>query len=183
MTERQPILTGEPASRSLSSPLDRMKGSTTDYPRESTIVTLFESAVEKYPERIAVSFCGSDLSYRDLNRRANQLAHRLVRMGVRSETFVGICAERSVEMIVGILAILKAGAAYVPFDATYPAERIDFMIEDTKSPIILTQKKLAPAVIGNRTVETICLDEDLPRLGASEEQNPLNSATATGLAY
>src|SRR5258708_22467079 len=140
MTERHPILTPEQQASALMSPLDLFAGSATHAPRESNIVALFESAAEQFPERIALSFCGLELNYAGLNNRANRLAHHLIRIGVRPGMFVGICAERSPEMIVGILAILKAGGAYVPLDPAFPAERLDFLISDTQTEFILTQR-------------------------------------------
>src|SRR5258708_32785109 len=161
MTERQPILTPEPAASGLMSPLDLFAGSATHYPRESNIVALFESAAEQFPERIALSFCGLELNYSGLNNRANRLAHGLIRIGVRPGMFVGICSERSPEMIIGILAILKAGAAYVPLDPAFPAERLHVLISHTQTKVILTQRQLAPSIAKNRTVTTVILDEEL----------------------
>ncbi|WP_297823662.1 non-ribosomal peptide synthetase [Segetibacter sp.] len=112
-----------------------------DYPRDKTIVDLFEEQVERTPDAVAVVFEGSNLSYQRLNERANQLAHYLKAKGVKQETLVPICIERGIDMIVGILGILKAGGAYVPIDAKYPLERIEFMLRDTKARIIITDKE------------------------------------------
>src|SRR5258708_21831243 len=97
--------------------------------------------------------------------------------------FFGICSERSLEMIIGILAILKTGAAYVPFDPAFPAERLDFLISDAQTKFILTQRQLAPSVAKNRAVTTVILDGELVGGEISDGQNPNNSATATSLAY
>jgi len=183
MTERQPILTPEPHLRGLVPPLDFFAGSVAHYPRESNIVALFELAAEKFPERIALSFCGLELDYAGLNNRANRVAHHLIRIGVRPGMFVGICAERSPEMIVGILAILKAGGAYVPLDPAFPAERLDFLISDTQTEFILTQRHLAPSIAKNRAVTTVILEEQFAGGEIGDEQNPNNSATASRLAY
>ena len=91
-----------------------------DYPSDKCIYELFETQVAKTPDAIAVVFANQQLTYRELNSRANQLAHYLRKLGVGPETLVGICMERSIEMIVGLLGILKAGGAYVPLDSTYP---------------------------------------------------------------
>ncbi len=107
------------------------------YPREKTIHQLFEDQVAKTPNRIAVVSEGDHLTYRELNRKANQLAHFLRRQGVTAETLVPICAERSVEVVVGILAILKAGGAYVPLDPNYPSERLFFMLGNCRATILL----------------------------------------------
>ena len=98
----------------------------TDYPQDKCIHQLFEAQVEKTPDAIAVVFEDQQLTYRELNRRANQLAHYLQKLGVGPEVLVGICVERSIEMVVGLLGILKAGGAYVPLDPSYPRERLSF---------------------------------------------------------
>ena len=108
-----------------------------DYPRESTIAQLFEQQVARTPDAVAVVSAGRSLTYRELDQRSNQLARHLQQLGVRPETLVGIAVERSVEMMVGLLAILKAGGAYVPMDPSYPAQRIALMIEDSEAPVIL----------------------------------------------
>ncbi len=114
----------------------------TDYPKDTPIHQIFESQVEKTPEAIALVFEGQQLTYCDLNCKANQLARHLVSLGVGSEVMVGICADRSLESIIGTLGILKAGGAYVPLDPSYPKERLSFMLEDTKAPVLLIQKHL-----------------------------------------
>ena len=105
----------------------------TDYPKDKCIHELFEAQVERTPDAIAVVFEDQRLTYRELNQRANQLAHYLRKLGVGPEVLVGICVERSMEMIVGILGILKAGGAYVPLDPSYPDERLVFMLEDSRA--------------------------------------------------
>src|SRR5262249_7982371 len=101
-----------------------------DYPRDQCIHQLFEAQGERTPEATAVIFEEEQLTYRELNRRANQLAHHLRALGVGPEVLVGICMERSVEMVVGLLGILKAGGAYVPLDPAYPKERLAFILKD-----------------------------------------------------
>ena len=105
-------------------------------------VELFEEQVERTPEAVAVVFEEEQVSYRELNRRANQLAHYLRELGVGPEVLVGICVERSLEMVVGLLGILKAGGAYVPLDPSYPPERLRFMMEDAQATVVLTQERL-----------------------------------------
>ncbi|MBG9591086.1 hypothetical protein ABE34_01615, partial [Lysinibacillus sphaericus] len=109
----------------------------TEYPREKTVVELFEEQAAKTSDQIALVFEGEEVSYRELNERANVLAHKLRELGVRPDDFVAIMAERSIEMIAGIYGIIKAGAAYVPIDPTYPEERIAFMLEDCQPKAIL----------------------------------------------
>src|SRR5437899_2364819 len=110
-----------------------------EYPRQKCVHELFEEQVERTPEAVAVVFEDQQVSYSELNRRANQLAHYLVRLGVRPDDRVAICLERSPEMVVGLLAILKAGGAYVPLDPVYPSDRLRFMIEDSGCIVLLTQ--------------------------------------------
>ncbi|MBG9454987.1 hypothetical protein ABE61_13200, partial [Lysinibacillus sphaericus] len=109
----------------------------TEYPREKTVVELFEEQAAKTPDQIALVFEGEEVSYRELNERANVLAHKLRELGVKPDDFVAIMAERSIEMITGIYGIIKAGAAYVPIDPTYPEERIAFMLEDCQPKAML----------------------------------------------
>ena len=110
-----------------------------DYPRMPCIHQLFEAQVERTPDAVAVVFEDQQLTYRELNPRANQLAHHLRALGVGPEVLVGICMERSLEMVIGLLGILKAGGAYVPLDPAYPQERLAFMLEDAQAPVLLTQ--------------------------------------------
>ena len=114
-----------------------------DYPKEKTIQELFEEQVERTPENIAVVYENQKLTYRELNQKANQLAHGLRSKGVGPDNIIGIMVERSLEMIIGILGVLKAGGAYLPIDPEYPEERTKFMLEDSKAAILLTQKEFA----------------------------------------
>ena len=113
-----------------------------DYPKDKCIHQLFEEQVEKTPDAIAVVFEDQQLTYRELNTRANQLAHYLHKQGVGPESLVGICVERSLEIVVGLLGILKAGGAYVPLDPEYPKERLAFILQDTHAPVLLTQRRI-----------------------------------------
>ena len=109
---------------------------------EVTLTELFEEQVKKTPGAVAVVYEGEEVTYEELNRRANQLAHYLVELGVGPEVRVGLCVERSVEMVVGLLGILKAGGAYVPLDPEYPVERLRFMVEDAQARMVITQSQL-----------------------------------------
>ncbi len=113
-----------------------------DYPRDKCVHHLFEEQATRRPQAIAVEFEGRSLTYGELNARANQLAHELRKLGIGRETRVGICVDRSLEMIIGLLAILKAGGAYVPLDPNYPDERLNFLVLDTEITLILTQQHL-----------------------------------------
>ena len=143
----------------------------TDYPRENTVHELFEQQVSANPDAIAVDYEGNTLSYAALNERANQLAHYLSKRGVGPEVMVGLYMERSVEMIVSLLAILKSGGAYVPLDLDYPQPRISFMLEDAGVPVLLSTSTLRnrlPAFDG----ELMCLDTDWAAIAEQSTENP-----------
>ncbi|WP_034328484.1 non-ribosomal peptide synthase/polyketide synthase [Alkaliphilus transvaalensis] len=129
-----------------------------DYPRNSTIKDIFEEVVKKVPNKIAAVFKEESLTYKQLNERANQLANILLEKGVGANTVVGVIMERSLEMMVGIMAVLKAGGAYLPIDPQYPTERIKFIIQDCQSEILLTQSKIKETL--PKDVDLICLDEE-----------------------
>ena len=154
----------------------------TDYPRDKCIHELFEEQVERAPDAVALVFEDQRLTYRELNRRANQLAHYLQRFGVESETLVGICMERSLEMVVGLVGILKAGGAYVPLDPAYPKERLAFMVEDTGITLVLAQQKMIPA-IPTCSTKTLCLDTDWEAVAGEDDQTLPVLTTADTLAY
>jgi Non-ribosomal peptide synthetase modules and related proteins len=122
------------------------------------------------------------LTYRALNARANQLAHYLQELGVVPEVMVGVCMERSLEMIIALWGILKAGGVYVPLDPTYPKERLAFMLEDTQARVLLTQARLLERLPASRA-EVICLDGDWDPQGQACLENPDWSAMAESLAY
>ncbi|AKT42433.1 glycine adenylase [Chondromyces crocatus] len=143
---------------------------------------MFEEHAARTPEAIALTFEGVALSYGALNQRANQLAHHLRRQGVGPEVLVGLCVERSLEMIVGLLGILKAGGAHVPLDPSYPSERLAFMLEDAAAPVLVTQRSLVatlPAYAGH----VLCLDADGPLLDAQPTENLGETARGDQLAY
>jgi amino acid adenylation domain-containing protein len=143
---------------------------------------LIEEQVERTPEAVAVEYEGREVTYRELNRRANQLAHFLRGRGVGPEVAVGVCAERSVEMVVSLLGILKAGGAYVPLDPTYPADRLASMVQDARIPVVLTQRHLV-AGLPAWGAELLCVDERSPELDAQPEANPASGASDSALAY
>jgi amino acid adenylation domain-containing protein len=142
---------------------------------------LFEVQAEKTPDAPAVVFEDQRLTYRELNERSNQLAHCLLESGVGPEVLVGICAERSLEMVIGLLGILKAGGAYVPLDPAYPGERLAFMMEDADVPVLLIQEHLRDKLPGCRA-RVFCLDD--PNLIKDKQiGNPGGSVTGHNLAY
>ncbi|NEO42625.1 MAG: amino acid adenylation domain-containing protein [Moorea sp. SIOASIH] len=152
----------------------------TDYPNDKCIHQLFEEQVEKTPDAVAVVFEEQKLTYSQLNSKANQLAHYLQKLGVVPETLVGICVERSVEMVVGLLAILKAGGAYVPLDPNYPISRLKYMVEDAQLSIILSQEQWQH-YLPQTAAQVICLEPDLPNTASSE--NLTVSITSEHQAY
>jgi aspartate racemase len=154
----------------------------TDYPSNTCIHQLFEAQVEQTPNAVAAIFGSEQLTYRELNRRANQLAHHLQGLGVGPETCVGICVERSLDILVGLLGILKAGAAYLPLDPAYPQERLTFMLEDAQVPVLLTQ---GPQVekLPSHQAKVICLDTDWDTIKRESQENPISKVTADNLAY
>ncbi|HET8891688.1 MAG TPA: amino acid adenylation domain-containing protein [Candidatus Angelobacter sp.] len=113
-----------------------------DYPRDKTPTALFEEHAARTPNAVAVEHQGSELRYGDLNRQANRLAHHLRALGVKPDTLVAVCVDRGLEMIVGLLAVMKAGGAYVPLDPAYPQDRLQFMLEDSRPAVLLTQSHL-----------------------------------------
>ena len=135
------------------------------YPRDLCIHQLFEAQVLKNPQQIAIQFGDQTLTYDALNKAANKLARILIAKGVRSESYVAIGLDRSIDMIVGIIAILKAGGAYVPLDPGYPEERLTFMLEDTKAPVLVTTSEYAEVLLPiaekvGGELATILLDKD-----------------------
>jgi amino acid adenylation domain-containing protein len=161
--------------------LEEWSGAATDYPRDRTIAQLFEEQVEKAPDAVALEFAGQSLSYAELNRRANQLARHLRSLGVARGTLVGLCVERSPEMVAGLLGILKAGAAYVPLDPDYPRERLAFMARDSGVSWVLTQAPLRAAL--PESAQALCLDEDWGLIAGQGQDNPPPVGTAASLAY
>jgi amino acid adenylation domain-containing protein len=154
----------------------------TDYPQNQCIHQLFEAQVEQTPDAIALIYEDKQLTYQELNNRSNQLAHHLQKLGVSSEVLVGLCVERSVEMIVGMLGILKAGGVYVPLDPSYPQERLSFMIEDAQVPVLLTQQHLLERLGADRS-QVVCLDNDWNTIAQESQENLTSSVTGDNLAY
>jgi amino acid adenylation domain-containing protein len=154
----------------------------TGYPRDKCIHQLFEEQVERTPDNLAVVFGDQQLSYAELNARANQLAHHLQKLEVGPEVVVGLCLERSLEMVVGILGILKAGGAYVPLEPAYPKERLAFILVETRAAVILTQERLKEHLPEHKA-GSLCLDADWKIIAQESEENPVNRARAENLAY
>ncbi len=153
-----------------------------DYPQNKCIHQLFEEQVQRTPDAVAVVFENQQLTYHQLNTRANSLAHYLQSLGVKPDTLVGICVERSLLMVVGLLGILKAGGAYVPLDPEYPTERLSFMLEDAQVPILLTQEQLLEKLPQHQG-QVVCLDTDWKLISQSSQDNPIAAVQDSNLAY
>jgi len=163
-----------PAQRKVPAQWNGMR---TSYPRDAAIQSVLEEQVQRTPTAVAVEFLGERLTYDELNRRANQLARRLQKLGVARDVPVGVFMERSSELLIAILAILKAGGAYVPLDPSYPAERIGLMIEDTGMPLILTRAG------GQISTTKKLLSVDAGAFTNGDDTNLASATSAEDLAY
>jgi amino acid adenylation domain-containing protein len=172
-------LLGEAERRQL---LVAWNASRTGDPEDLCVHQLFEAQVQRTPDAVAVVFEAERLTYRELNRRSNQLAHRLQALGVGPEILVGICVERSLEMIVGLLGVLKAGGAFVPLDPASPMQRLDFMLHDARVPVLLTSERLAAGFAG-QDATVVCLDADWESIARESGENPGGAIGPENLAY
>ena len=152
------------------------------YPRDAAVHTLIEAQAERTPNTAAIVFEDASLTYAELNARANQLAHYLRAQGVGPDVLVALCVERSLEMIVGMLAILKAGGAYVPLDPAYPAERLQYMLSHSQAPVILTHAALVDH-LPEHAAQVFRLDADWPTLAVQPTTNPPRVVLPDHLAY
>ncbi len=161
-----------------------------DYPRDTCFHQLFEAQAEKSPDAVAATFEGSQMTYRELNCRANQFAHYLRARGIGPEVVAAVYTERSFDMLVGVLGILKAGGAYLPLDTDYPEERLAFMLEDSKAPVVVTQGRMAAPLAkilelipqGARPA-VICLDTEWKAISRESSENPASGVTPDNLIY
>jgi amino acid adenylation domain-containing protein len=142
----------------------------------------FEAQAIERPDAVAVSCDEKSLTYRELNERANQLAHHLKEIGVGPEIPVALCLDRSLEMLIAILGVLKAGGAYVPVDLAYPKDRLAFMLDDTRAPVLLTQNHLR-ASLPEHSAKVICLDSDWESISKSPARNPETETSGDNVAY
>ena len=154
----------------------------TEYPRDPCIHQLFEAQAERTPDAVAVVFEQEQLTYGELDRRANQLAHHLRALGVGPEALVGICMERSVEMVVGLVGILKAGGAYVPLDPSYPKQRLAFMLENAEVRVLLTLERFVDSLPEDKA-GLVRLDSDWHEVAKCSGQNLPGEVKADNLAY
>ncbi|MDZ7333004.1 MAG: amino acid adenylation domain-containing protein [candidate division KSB1 bacterium] len=153
-----------------------------DYDGGQCIHQLFEQQVRRTPQAIAVEYQSDQISYQELNARANQLAQYLRKFGVKPDQLVGLCLDRSIEMIVGLLGILKAGAAYVPLDPSYPAERLSYILADSGVSVVVTLKRFSAAIPGKDRM-IVFLDEEWPTISQESDENPENLTLPENLAY
>jgi amino acid adenylation domain-containing protein len=152
------------------------------YPQDACLQQLFEAQAEQTPDAVALIFEDAQMTYGDLNRRANQLAHYLRAEGVGAEVLVGICMERSADVVVAMLGVLKAGGAYVPLNPSYPQARLAFMVDETQIRLLLTQQRLREML--PRVERTVSLDADWESIAAQQSvENPLPVTTPDNLAY
>ncbi len=154
----------------------------TPYPEQTRLHELFEAQSVRSPDAVAVICEDRELSYNELNQRANQVAHHLRKTGVETGTLVGICVDRSVEMLVGLLAILKAGGAFVPLDPDFPEERLSYMLADAEIPVLLTRKSLLDNLPSHQA-NIVCVDGVQPVLASQSNENLQTTAAADDLAY
>src|SRR5436305_4909750 len=152
------------------------------YPHDQSLPQLFERQVALSADAIAFVFEGRVLSYRELNEQANQLARYLCRCGIGAEGRVGLCVERSLTMVIGLLGILKAGAAYVPLDPAYPQQRLAFVLEDARINVLLTQQHMLD-ILPQTNAQTICLDTDWESIDLEDQHNPPHHTEEDNLAY
>lgn len=162
--------------------VDTFNETAADYPAGICTHELFEQQADRTPGATAVVCPEGELTYGELERRANQLAHYLRRLGVRPEVSVGLCVERSANLIIGLLGILKAGGVYVPLDPAYPRDRLAFMLADAATQVLLTQHHLAERLPSHDAV-TLCLDTDGSRVGAMRDTRPANITDPRNAAY
>ncbi|SFU28895.1 amino acid adenylation domain-containing protein/thioester reductase domain-containing protein [Clostridium sp. DSM 8431] len=154
-----------------------------DFSNFKCIHKVFEEKAEMFADNIAVTIDNKSVTYRELNRRANKFANYLRKDGAKEEVLVGICLDRSIEMIVSILAVLKSGAAYVPIDPYYPDERINIIIEDSKAPIVITEDKYLNRLNSDNNTRIICVDREKYNIQFEDDRNLITNTKSNNAAY
>jgi amino acid adenylation domain-containing protein len=162
--------------------LQEWNATSREYTRSQSVVDLFAEQVARVPESVAVEFAERRLSYRELDERSNRLAHYLLQRGVEAGSLVGVCLGRSEEMLIAVLAILKTGAAYVPLDPEYPAERLRFIVEDAATPLLVSSSAEL-SLFDGLDVAAVCLDTDAAAIAEQEATSPGVSPGAEDVAY
>src|SRR6202049_4487395 len=150
----------------------------------ATLHQLFEQQVARRPEAVALTCDGVSLTYAQVNARANRIARRLIEYGVEPETLVGLCLDRTNEIVIAILAVLKSAGAYLPIDLAYPPDRLAFMLEDAQAPVLLTQRRLTSQLPATKA-KVLCIEDVLEKSSAnqSEEANLPPTSNPANLAY
>lgn len=170
------------SDRQLQKLLVEFNNTNVNYSQDKCIHQIFEEQVSRTPDAIALVFEQQQLTYAQLNIRANQLAHHLRQQGVGPEVLVGLYVERSPEMVMGLLGILKAGGAYIPLDPAYPQQRLAGMLEDAQVKVLLTQKSLI-SNLNQYPAEVICLDADWEKIAQQSQENPHTDVKPENLVY
>jgi len=167
--------------KQLNQQLFEWNNTKSEYRQDKCFHQIFEEQVEKFPNEIAAVYKDKQLTYSELNKQANHLAHYLKDLNITCETIVGICLERSLELIIGIMGILKSGAAYLPLDISYPSARLKFMIDDSKAKVLITKS----SIIENLNIESqvICLDKDWNKISKYDDNNPNSPVKPDNMAY
>ena len=165
--------------------LERWNDTASDYPRNLCIHQVFEQEAAHSPDAVAIRFADKQLTYRQLNERANQIAHRLRKLGVGPEVMVGALLDRSLDLAAGLLGILKAGGAFVPLDPGYPMERLEFMAADIAAPVMLVQDSVVQRISDPSWLrgKSLSLDQNHAAIAQESVENPINQTTAENLAY
>ncbi|HYR07681.1 MAG TPA: amino acid adenylation domain-containing protein, partial [Longimicrobium sp.] len=153
------------------------------YPADRCIHQLFQAQAARTPDAAAVVFGDASLSYRELDARANRIAHHLAGLGVGPEVRVGLCLERGLDLLPALLGVIKAGGAYVPVDPAHPAERIGYVLEDSAAAVLLTQASLRESIPVGPEVRVVCVDAEGERIAAESAEPPVTAVTAENLAY
>jgi amino acid adenylation domain-containing protein len=162
--------------------LETWNDTAAEYPADVCIHELFQAQAERTPDAVAVVFEDDSLTYRELNERANRLAHHLAHLGAGPEARVGICLDRSAEMVVAMLAVLKSGAAYLPLDPSYPADRLAYMLQDSGAPLLVTQGSLR-GLLPADGVRIVSVDEDAAAIASHSADTPSAPVDAANAAY
>jgi len=162
--------------------VDESNATAVDYPQHLCLHELFALQAMRTPEAAAVVYETEQLTYGELDRRSNQLAHHLRGLGVGPEVVVGLCVDRSLEMVVGLLGILKAGGAYLPLDPNYPADRLEYMLQDTKTPVVVMKAELASQLPAHEGC-VVRIDADWDKIALRPETGAVNTACPGNLAY
>lgn len=156
---------------------------TSDYPTTKTIVELINEQVQKTPHAVAIAFEGEALTFQELNEKTNQLAHFLQKKGAKEEKLIAICLDRSLEMMIGLLGILKSGAAYVPIDPSYPEKRIQYIIDNAQAEIVICDKQYAPLFSKQKEAEIILINNDWPSISLEPTKDAKTNLKPENLMY